>query len=189
VELGQKLKYMKQELNPLNFLKAKSYALTAGNGFSLIETLVAVSILLLAVTGTLSIASRSISYSLDVRDQITASFLGEEAVEFVRNTRDTNVIQGFDWLSGFGGCAEVSGCVVDVPNNEITQCPGECPTILLSSAGVYNYVLGNETPWRRRVWVSETIPGQEAFVDVTVTWKRRVFPKSFTIQEHLLNWQ
>ncbi|HEY4486212.1 MAG TPA: prepilin-type N-terminal cleavage/methylation domain-containing protein [Candidatus Paceibacterota bacterium] len=169
-------------------LKTKIFPKT-NNGFSLIEALVAVSILLLAITGTLSIASRSVAYSLDVRDQITASFLGEEAVEFVRNTRDTNVIGGSDWLSGLQSCFDVSGCVVDVPNNEVTECPGACPTILLSSAGVYNYVLGNEAPWRRRVQITETVDGREAVVDVTVSWKRRVFDKSFTIQEHIFNWQ
>ena len=169
-------------------LKTKQ-GLSGTQGFSLIEALVAVSILLLAITGTLSVASRSIAYSLDIRDQITASFLGEEAVEFVRNTRDTNVIGGADWLSGLQSCFEASGCTVDVPNNEVTECSGECPTILLSSAGVYNYVLGDETPWRRRVQITEVVDEREAIVDVTVSWKRRVFDKSFTIQEHIFNWQ
>lgn len=62
-------------------------------GFTLIETLVAISILLIAVVGPLTISASSLQSSLNVRNQITASYLAEEGIEYVRNIRDTESLK------------------------------------------------------------------------------------------------
>src|SRR3989344_1991357 len=95
----------------------------ASRGFSLIESLVAIAILILAVTGTLTIASKSISISGQARDQITAAYLAEEGMEFIRNTRDNNVLAGASWVSGLSACIGGSGCTVDVSSSQVAPCP------------------------------------------------------------------
>lgn len=59
-------------------------------GFTIIEALVAISILTIAVTGPLSLASKGLSYSSYAKDEITAFYLANEAIDTIRNIRDTN---------------------------------------------------------------------------------------------------
>ncbi|HRY62543.1 MAG TPA: hypothetical protein P5056_02125 [Candidatus Paceibacterota bacterium] len=68
------------------------------SGFTIIEALVAISILTIAVTGPLSLASKGISYSSYAKDEITAFYLANEAIDVIRNIRDTNINQGKGWL-------------------------------------------------------------------------------------------
>ncbi|MEY2665691.1 MAG: hypothetical protein RLZZ480_796 [Candidatus Parcubacteria bacterium] len=61
---------------------------TSQSGFSLVETLVAISILLLVIVGPMSIstsASRGTSYS---SEQVTAFFLAQEGAELAQKARD-----------------------------------------------------------------------------------------------------
>lgn len=74
--------------------------------FTLVETLVAISILTIALTGPLAIIAQALRSSYFARDQITAYYLAQEAVEYIRNRRDFNGLQGVnslaagDWLQG-----------------------------------------------------------------------------------------
>ncbi len=73
-------------------------------GFTILETLVAIAILIIAITGPLAIVAQSLRSSYFSRDQITAYYLAQEAIEYVRNTRDTFGLDqtshsGEDWIS------------------------------------------------------------------------------------------
>ena len=61
----------------------------SGAGFTLIETLVAVAIIMLAIAGPLVSANRALVSAYIARDQLTASYLGQEGVEYVRRMRDS----------------------------------------------------------------------------------------------------
>ncbi len=91
------------------------------HGFTLLETLVAVTILATSIVGPLSIASRSLNNSLLAKDQVTAFFLAQDAVEYVRFVRDTNTLEGNDWLLGSGG--SIAGISLD-PCNVSTNATG-----------------------------------------------------------------
>ncbi len=74
-------------------------------GFTIIETLVAISILAIALTGPLSIISQALRNSFYARDQVTAFYLAQEAIEYLRNQRDNNALKdppeaADDWLAG-----------------------------------------------------------------------------------------
>lgn len=74
-------------------------------GFTILETLVAISILLLALTAPLVIVSQALRSSYFSRDQITAYYLAQEAIEYLRNKRDnqglTTGATSADWTSLF----------------------------------------------------------------------------------------
>ena len=91
-------------------------------GFTLIETLVAIFILTTAIAGPLTIASRALTSALVAKNQITAFYLAQDAVEYVRFARDTNTLAGGDWLTGAGAtgtfinltsCISTAGCYLD----------------------------------------------------------------------------
>jgi Tfp pilus assembly protein PilV len=97
-------------------------------GFTLVETLIAVLILVTSVVTPLSIASQAMVYSATARDQIIASNLAQEAIDFIRNERDRSALnitspnpaRFQNFLSKFGTysgsttyCFAVDGCAID----------------------------------------------------------------------------
>ncbi len=58
------------------------------SGFTLVETLVAVAIIMLAITGPFMSAERTVVVASIVRDKMTASFLAQEGLEYTRALRD-----------------------------------------------------------------------------------------------------
>lgn len=72
-------------------------------GFTIVETLVAISILVIALTGPLSIIASSLKSSYFSRDEITAAYLAQEPIEHIRNLRDMNGLRESNsdfWLKG-----------------------------------------------------------------------------------------
>lgn len=72
-------------------LKIKIYSQA---GQSLIETVVAVFILVMGITAALGLASYSLGASTNVSKQIIGTGLAREGLEAVRNMRDTNWLKG-----------------------------------------------------------------------------------------------
>ncbi len=72
-------------------------------GFTLVETLVAISILVIALTGPLAIVAQSLKSSYFSRDEITAAYLAQEPIEYIRNLRDQNGLRytnASQWMNG-----------------------------------------------------------------------------------------
>lgn len=65
------------------------------SGFSLIETLVAITILLVVITGPLAISSSSAKSSSFSSEQVTAFFLAQEGAELVEKARDDLLVPYF----------------------------------------------------------------------------------------------
>lgn len=61
-------------------------------GFTLIETMVAIAILLVAVVGPMKLMGDSLSQIYTARDQILALSLAQEGIEAVRQVRDSNML-------------------------------------------------------------------------------------------------
>lgn len=74
------------------------------NGFTLIETMIAVTILAFAVAGPLFTASRVAISAQTARDQLTASYLAQEGIEYVRAMRDNEYLSSYQ-----AGGADISG--------------------------------------------------------------------------------
>ncbi len=147
------------------------------NGFTLIETLLAILILSVAIAGPLTIASKGLSAELVAKDQTTAYYLAQDAVEYVRFVRDSNLLAGnTDWMAGLDGssnghtntgssgsgydCTNYSNyaCIVDSIQDTTSRC-----TALLCSAPLkydavvsyqYGYSAGSNTIFTRSVLIT-----------------------------------
>lgn len=176
-------------------------------GFTLVETLVAISIILVGLSGAFSVIQFGLSSSIAVKDRIISSFLAQEALEAVRNVKDSNVLKenangdaaNPDWLSGVATADGSSGCKTDGTvgcdynlNNAVTpftQCSGACAALNVDANGIFSHAAGGQTSrFTRTIKIRElspTNPGEkEARVEVTVAW----LGHTFVVVENITNW-
>ena len=172
-------------------LKQKNNSYITQGGFTLIESLVAITILITAILGPMSIAANGIASAGYVRDQTTAFFLAQEGLEYVRNMRDSNALTTppLDWLAGLSACVS-SSCTINPSNNIINACTGTCPAVRYdSTSNMYGYAAGSETNFTRTISITTSVADREVVVSSTVTWKRGALgERSTTVEETLFNW-
>jgi prepilin-type N-terminal cleavage/methylation domain-containing protein len=184
---------------------------TSRRGFTLIETLVAVTILTIGVIGPLSLAARGISDGLFAQNQLTANLLAQEALETITNLRNSNIdnllnIPGNDsfyliWDDTQASGDEIKTVGVDPVSGKIFYNCNDGPAS--SPAGCYLKSDPNDPD--RRFYLRDTSPtpsGQffrqitlyrpnttddnnEMKVEVTIKWNNKAAAKSFTISENL----
>jgi len=72
--------------------------------FTLIEALVAISILMIAIASPMTLAQKGLSTAVLSKDQMIASFLAQDVIEAVKNIRDQVAVSQTlgDWLTGDG---------------------------------------------------------------------------------------
>ena len=163
-------------------------------GFTLIETLVAISVLLLSLAGPLSIASSALRNAHFARDEVTAYYLAQEAIEYVRAIRDQNFLSNRPWLQGLDETSAVScigvNCSVDIPNFTHALCGTTCPFLKISaSGGLYNQSSGEDSIYRREFTLSRVDGAdEEATISVTVTWQTNGLARAFIISENIFHW-
>ncbi|MDB5204676.1 MAG: seg [Candidatus Taylorbacteria bacterium] len=150
-------------------------------GFTLIETLVAITLLVLAITGPLQIASNALNSSYYARDEITAYYLAVEGIEYIKNSRDSLFLSDVFigpgsrsyWLMGLDPCVTsgadptFEGCYVNTTKDfnidhsaAIVACDINtgCPHLRYNSdSGFWGYDSGDplavETKFKRRISV------------------------------------
>jgi len=169
----------------------------ATNGFTLVETLVAIAVLTIAIVAPMSLTTQSLSSAYYARDQVTAFHLAQEAIEAVRSVRDGNVLSNAfgepaDLLSGF---PSTSGepFIVDTRDNTMTLCPAQTCPPLQTDGNFYGYGGGAagwaDTRFTREVRAQFVSEPDEIRVSVTVRWATGAqSARSFTISENLFRW-
>jgi prepilin-type N-terminal cleavage/methylation domain-containing protein len=90
---------------------------TNKKGFTLIETLVAISILMIAIAGPLTVAHKGYTSAIDAKNQSVAINLAQEGMEYLNFVKD-NKIWG-DWVQGTAFDETVDqaylGCTISSP--------------------------------------------------------------------------
>jgi prepilin-type N-terminal cleavage/methylation domain-containing protein len=178
-------------------------ASTSGpRGFTLIETLVAISIIMIAIVVPFYGVQKALTASQVSRDQLIATGLAEEAVEYIYFIRHNNYLQYLDsgtypdsngWLSRLHACmvtTSANGCAVDPIDNTLATCASTgCSPLNLNSDNIYTQTAAGATPTRfvRTVHV-ERVNVNAARVTVTVTWITATRPYTLTTTETLYNW-
>ncbi len=173
-------------------------------GFTMVETLVAIFILLISITGPLSFAQSGLRASFTARDQIVAFYLAQDAIEMIKNTRDSKALAGEsgDWLDTLGSCAPVNGSVTKCNIGYSTRgraalaCDGTlntlCPKMVYDQS-TREFRLHNrpgvESKYSRTIYLSELVPNREAQIIVVVEWEGPALEKRRVIvQENIYNW-
>lgn len=169
-------------------------------GFTLVETMVAISILMLGILGPLSIASSGLRNSLFAKDQVTAYYLAQEGIEYVRYVRDDNYLKKNSWFSGLDNCTDAYGCAVDTEEwfNTNASVTYKCTSANCNNNALLYKIASNQhythqssgntaTPFTRIIKVEKNTNSREIKVTSTVTWQSGAGQKSFTLTENVFD--
>ncbi len=162
-------------------------------GFTILEILIAIFILVTAIIGIYSTFPRIIVATSIISSRLTAAYLAQEGIEIIRNMRDANWLKNptdpTKWNIGLTGCT--SGCEADYTTGAVDQ-----TTALRSYTGAlldidannfYSYSGGSPTKFKRKITVTSTAT-DVLQVSVLINWEDRGKPYNFTAEEKLYNW-
>jgi type II secretory pathway pseudopilin PulG len=186
-------------------LKTKNRKLKTSSGFTLVETLVAIFILMVAIVSPMSIASQALSSARFAKEQVTAFYLAQEGIELARNIRDNNVLSSGVWNEGTLGssasgsetyCYASNGCMIEAKDLSVANCGATCdPLNIDATTGIYTYSTINTTPtaFVRTITIqkiSDSSP-PEIRISSEVSWTNNSVggDRTFTVTDNLLNWQ
>ncbi len=176
-------------------------------GFTLIETLVAISILLIAIVGPMVLVTNGIKIAFYARDQITAVYLAQDALEAVRYLRDsdsqTNGVPANFGASIFSSGNLGSQCVgagnwcridtivlyernaIGVADINAAVSNSYTNKLQLDSDGKYRYSGGNPTNYERHINIKPTASGNGMDVQVKVVWSSGVTNREYIVYQSL----
>ena len=176
--------------------KIKKNKLSTLSGFTLVETLVALSILLIAVVAPISRIEDSLHKMYYVRDEAVAVNLAQEGIDIVRQIRDTNMINNVSWTQNLAD----GTYTVDIykfittpasPSGYLIPCAGCDQKVYLdSSASLYRQGAGTTaTQFSRNIIISSAgLQPYERMLTSTVSWKTGGTNGSIVIKEYLYDW-
>lgn len=179
-------------------------------GFTIVETLIAVFILVVSIAGPLVFASTALQSSYYAQDQITAFYLTQDVVETIKNIRDQNrfaCTNANDWLTCSGGgidltpCMSGEYCAIEYLANDnepqVSMCSGgTCPALNFQSGGsnptyLYGYTSGSQwetSKYTRLIKITETVANKEAEIYVSIMWRTGIITRDFTVRRNIYNW-
>lgn len=161
--------------------------LKLNKGFTLLEALVAISILMVAVAAPITIAQKGLSSAVYTKDQMIASYLAQDVIEYIKNKRDEVAINNnYDWnnLEIFETCkldvdnGLTDGCEIDtiINSDEVADDIEVFSTndyLTKDSDGFYGYGGTSPTKFTRQILIEmNEIDGglNQALVTVNIRW-------------------
>ena len=190
----------------------------ASRAFTLIETLAAVTLLVVAVVSPMLLAERALTSAYYARDQITASYLAQEAIEAIHQIRDDQILQiahnttnaSIDLFGHLATYADGQAFIIDATNDQTSSassCSGPCYLQTDQTTQLYGYkALANpntdtwmNSPFTRTVKICyvqappstlcTSAQTNEIRVTVTVSWQTSSLQsRQFTMSEDLYRW-
>lgn len=152
-------------------------------GYLLIESMVAISILIIGVLGILNIFSRSAGLNQVVNDQFIGTYLAAEGVEIVKNIIDSNIINKRPWNEG------INNGEFEVDYISLNLSPNQSSYLLFDSeTNFYSYQKGSPTKFIRTIIIN--VNSEIIKVNSTVKWKTRGGGEfKADIEDYFYNWR
>lgn len=176
------------------------YHIRHTRAFTLIETLVAISLLTTAIIAPMALTAQSLGSAYYARDQVTAFYLAQEAIESLRAIRDSQILQiaksaDASSINLFGSIPlNNQPFTVDTtksdPADAISTCSDVCQP-LQTNGTLYGYQNGwTDTNFTRTVTAAFIAGTQDEIrISVTVSWQTQgIKVRSFTISSDMYRW-
>ena len=155
------------------------------NGFTLIEAMVALVLITIAMGPVFILATSSVNVASRIEHNLIASNLAQEGIEVIRNIRDTNWTAGATFDSNLPTGTwrvqwdTVGGGLMAMGSNPV----------LKKSNGLYNYLVGTDTVFRRTVTISKPNSGELILISSVTLLERRNINRIISTESHLFNWR
>src|SRR3989344_712246 len=176
----------------------------SSHGFTLVETLVAISIFTMSLLGITSILASSISNTGYAKQKILAGYLAQEGIEYVRNMRDTYILYSGTSQAGWDAfkvelnpCNSGNGCgfVKPVAPFDVFVCssPDQCK-LYVNNGGYDTNSGGTDSGFIRKIWMtradgsSDVGSDEEVKIFSEVEWTQGSGNYSIVFSENLFNW-
>jgi len=165
--------------------------------FTLIEVLVAITILIVGIISGFVLVTRALYNVAVIKDRLTASFLAQEGIELTRQIRDSNFLrilnfeESIDWRDGLGDGTYIIESKVDSEGSIELVAIGEDQNRIFfydKTLRIYNYDNNGElTTFNRKIKIT-TINDDEIRVESIMQWKTRTIDFDLIVEDHLYNW-
>ncbi|MBD3282228.1 MAG: prepilin-type N-terminal cleavage/methylation domain-containing protein [Candidatus Portnoybacteria bacterium] len=154
-------------------------------GFTLMEVIVSIAIVLTGLIGSIGLIFFSVSGISYNENRLMASNLAQEGIEIVRNIRDSN------WLSYKRGADEWRDGLAEgqwrVEYSNTNLLSYEDQYLKRDSNGFYQYQIGDNTVFKRTITI-EHIESNQIRVISKVDWQTKGRDQSFSLEARLYNW-
>lgn len=172
-------------------------------GFTLVEALVALSILIVGIISGFILVTKALYNVTIIQDRLTASFLAQEGIELVRQIRDTNYLKKLkgetnNWDDGLntGDNIVIVNTNTDSVTLRFSSDPLYDPYLYYHpTTGFYDHdSSGSKTTFQRVINISPNpMNNDEIKVQSIVTWKSRnisfeIGKGGIVAEDHLFNW-
>jgi len=156
-------------------------------GFTLLEVILAIFVIMVGIAGTLGIIQQGISYTQLSSSRLAANYLAQEGIEIVRNIRDANWLEmrtnsDITWSDGIPS----GDWEADYKTQNLTRSYTGTP-LNIDSSGFYSYSSGSPTKFKRKITIAKDTDILK--ISVQVEWQERGRNNQVTAQENLYNWR
>ena len=175
----------------------RHHRLSSRRGQTLIEALIALSVITLGLLGILALLAKSFFYNRTISDQLTATYLASEGVEVAKNLIDHDVASGAAWNSCFApyeNAAGVAQLALDYTSTDCGSLNLYAPGDVLQFDGTtdrysYHVTAGSSpTGFSRDVVVKAA--GDQITVNSVVTWSTGpITSQSINLEDHFYKWK
>lgn len=162
--------------------------------FSLVETLVAVAILVGGLTATLGILSFMLRTVNVLKSEFVAAHLAAEGIEVIRNIRDANWLRRDIGGESRGWRDDLTAANYEVAFDSRVPEANQNRLLNLDAAGRYTYNAGAPTSFKRRIelqWVDT--PGtptvERVRVRAVVRWQDQFQSRQVVVEDLLYDWK
>lgn len=177
-------------------------------GFTLVETLVAITILLIVITGPMTISMSTARSTSFASEQVTAFFLAQEGAEIAQKLRDEELLPalpgpGWNDFADTSGtyllCFAITGCGLELNTDDdaspkaVKNCAGGACKLYYESGGLrsrytHQSVGTESTPFTRTITFTQVTPSDVKVVS-SVTWRTGTLRKiqEVKVETHLFD--
>jgi type II secretory pathway pseudopilin PulG len=165
------------------------------SGYTLVETLVAITVLMIAIAGPLTVASKALNAAQDAKNQLIASNLAQESMEYLKNWKDNKVQNDPNNWPGTLLCQSTSASVptcgvqtdISAPSGyTIGSCAPTCRMYQSSLGYTYNSGGATISPFTRYYYLSN-LSITDPIITVVVSWTTGTTPNQIQLQEIMSN--
>ena len=162
-------------------------------GFTLIEALVSITILIIGILSGLVLISRSLYNVTIIQDRLKAAMLAQEGIELVRKIRDSNFIAQINGEDRSWDYELTDGeYIIDSSSMELKRISTEEPLTreylkFDAATRLYNYTTGQNSPFFRKITIKK-VNDNELKILSTVEWRSKNVKFQITAEDHLYRW-